>query len=129
MTLPLDSEAPTALLARFDNDWTKTAVSDEMYGDIPDGIYDAVIEEARVTETMSTKRPVVIWKLRIQGSAVDNRLVTKNRVITENTLSYLREDLEKCQLSVPRLSDLAARLQELGGRPVSIEKEHEGRTI
>jgi len=48
--------------------------------------------------------------------------VTKNRVITENTLQYLREDLDKCRLAVSRLSELPARLGELVGRPIGIEK-------
>ena len=123
MALPIDSDAPVADLARFDDEWTKTAVSsDEMYSDIPDGSYDAVIEDARVTETTSTGRPIVIWKLRIQGSQAANRVVTKNRVITENTLGYLREDLEKCRLQVSRLSELPARLGELVDRPVGLEK-------
>jgi hypothetical protein len=93
-----------------------------MCGDIPDGTYDAVIEDARVTETTSTGRPIVIWKLRIQGPQAVNRVVTKNRVITENTLGYLREDLEKCRLQVSRLSELPARLGELVDRPVCVEK-------
>jgi hypothetical protein len=130
MPLPIDSEAPAADLARFDNEWAKTSVSsEEMYSDIPDGSYDAVIEDARVTETTSTGRPVVVWKLRIQGPQAVNRVVTKNRVITDNTLPYLREDLEKCRLQVSRLSELPARLGELVDRPVGLEKRtKDGRT-
>jgi hypothetical protein len=123
MSLPIDSDAPAADLTRFDDEWAKTSVSaDEMYSDIPDGSYDAVIEGARVTETTSTARPMVIWKLRIRGPQAVNRVVTKNRVITENTLGYLREDLEKCGLQVSRLSELPARLRELVDRPVGLDK-------
>jgi hypothetical protein len=58
-----------------------------------------------------------------------NRVVTKSRVITENTLGYLREDLEKCRLQVSRLSELPARLGELVDRPVGLEKRtKDGRT-
>ncbi|MGB7761182.1 MAG: hypothetical protein WBL61_15225 [Bryobacteraceae bacterium] len=110
-------------LARFDEEWTKTAVpADDFYQDIPDGTYDAVIEDAQLSETVSTGRPVVIWKLRIRGPQAINRVVTKNRVITENTLPYLREDLEKCGLAVSRLSELPARLRELVDRPIGIAK-------
>jgi hypothetical protein len=123
MSLPIDSDAPAADLTRFDDEWAKTSVSaDEMYSDIPDGSYDAVIEGARVTETTSTARPMVIWKLRIRGPQAVNRVVTKNRVITENTLGYLREDLEKCGLQVSRLSELPDRLGELSDRPVGLDK-------
>jgi hypothetical protein len=93
-----------------------------MYSDIPDGIYDAVIEDARVSETISTGRPMVVWKLRIKGPQAANKVVTKNHVITENTLSFLREDLEKCRIQVSRLSELPARLAGLVDHPITIAK-------
>jgi hypothetical protein len=123
MALPAQSDPTVGDLARFDEDWTKAAApSDGSHPDVPDGIYDAVIEDAQVTETVSTGRPIVIWKLRIRGPQAADRVVTKNRVITENTLQYLREDLDKCRLAVSRLSELPARLGELVGRPIGIEK-------
>jgi hypothetical protein len=123
MALTAQSDPPVGDLARLDEEWTKTTVpSDDLNPDIPDGTYDAVIEEAHLTETVSTGRPVVVWKLRIRGPQAANRVVTKNRVITENTLQYLREDLEKCRLAVSRLSELPARLSELVDRPIGIEK-------
>jgi len=130
MALPAQSDPPVSDLARFDEEWTKTtASSDDLYPDIPDGTYDAVIEEAHLTETVSTGRPMVIWKLRIRGPQAVDRVVTKNRVITENTLPYLREELEKCRLAVSRLSELPARLKELVDRPIGIEKRtKDGRT-
>jgi hypothetical protein len=123
VALQNENSAPVADLARFEDEWTKTSTSsDEMYSDIPDGTYDAVIEDARVSETTSTGRPVVIWKLRIKGPQAVNRVVTKNRVITENTLAYLKEDLEKCRIQVSRLSDLPARLAGLVDHPIGVEK-------
>ena len=123
MPTPIDSDPPAADLARFDDEWTKAPVpSAEMYSDIPDGTYDAVIEDARLTETLSTGRPMVTWTLRIQGPQAMNRVVTKNRVVTENTLGFLREDLEKCRLQVSRLSELPARLGELVDRPIGLDK-------
>ena len=123
MALPTQNDAPVADLAQFDEEWTKTThSSDDLYADIPDGVYDAVIEDAHLTETVSTGRPMVVWKLRIRGPQAANRAVTRTRVITENTLQYLREDLEKCGLSVARLSQLPARLGELVDRPVGIDK-------
>ena len=122
MALSTGSEAQAATLARFDDEWTKTSVSsNEMYSDIPDGPYDAVIEEASVSETASSGRQMVTWKLRIQGPA-GSRVVTQTRVITENTIAWLKEDLEKCRLKVSSASELPARLGELAGRPISVEK-------
>jgi hypothetical protein len=123
MSLPVDTDSAGADLSRFDDDWAKASVTpDEMYTDIPDGSYDAVIEEARLTETGSTGRPMVTWKLRIRGPQAVNRVLTKNRVVTENTLAYLREDLDKCGLHVSRLSELPARLGELVDRPIGLDK-------
>ena len=129
MAQPTGSEAQAAALARFDDEWTKTSVSsNDIYSDIPDGPYDAVIEEASLSETASTGRQMVTWKLRIQGPD-GSRLVTQTRVITENTIAWLKEDLEKCRLSVSSLSQLPARLGELAGRPISVEKRtKDGRT-
>ena len=110
-------------LARFDTQWSNTkAPAEEIYSDIPDGTYEAVIEDARVSATASTGRPIVLWTLRISGPEAVNRVVTKNRVITENTLTYLREDLEKCGLPLHRLSDLPERIHDLVGQPVGIDK-------
>lgn len=123
MDLEKENRAPIADLARFEDEWTRTlTTSDEVYSDIPDGTYDAFIEDARVSETISTGRPVVIWKLRIKGPQAVNRVVTKYRVITENTLTYLKEDLEKCQIQVSRLSDLPVRLAGLVDHPIGVEK-------
>lgn len=123
MALQNENSAPVADLARFDNEWTKTSTSlDELYSDIPDGTYDAVIEDARVSETTSTGRPVVIWKLRIKGPQAVNRVVTKSRVVTENTLAYLKEDLEKCRIQVSRLSELPDHLAGLVDHPIGIAK-------
>jgi hypothetical protein len=117
------TSAPVVDLTRFEDEWTKTsASSDDMYSDMPDGTYDAIIEDARISEAASTGRPMVIWKLRIKGPQAVNRVVTKNRVITENTLPYLKEELEKCRIQVSRLSELPARLAELVDRSVGVEK-------
>jgi hypothetical protein len=129
MAQPTGSEAQAAALARFDDEWTKTSVSsNDVYSDIPDGPYDAVIEEASLSETASTGRQMVTWKLRIQAPQ-GPRVVTQTRVITENTIAWLKEDLEKCRLSVSSPSQLPARLGELAGRPISVEKRtKDGRT-
>ena len=110
-------------LACYDRKWTDTLNRTvEDYNDLPDGSYDAVIEEARLVETASTGRPMVTWTLRITSPQEADRIIQKSRVITENTLPYLREDLEKCQLEVTKISDLPQRLPELAGRPVAIHK-------
>jgi hypothetical protein len=110
-------------LSRFDAEWIKTRGPAD---DIPDGVYDAVIEAVRLSETRSTGRPVVIWTIRIEGPRAVNRVVRKNKVISERTLPFLKDDLEKCGLRISRLSELGGRLDEMTGRPVQIERRTKG---
>ena len=111
-------------LRKFEEQWGKTParMPEDRYAGLPDGDYEATIEEARLSETASTQRPVVIWTLRIEGPHGAGRVIYKSRVITENTLTYLKEDLEKCGLSLDRLSELEASLPELAGRAVTMRK-------
>jgi hypothetical protein len=111
-------------LSRFDREYAKAgAAEDDYYDDIPDGTYEGVIEDAHLTETVSTGRPVVLWTLRITGPQALNRVVHRNRVITEKTLTWLKEDLSKCGLALEKISDLPHRIGELNGRPVSFDKK------
>ena len=73
-------EIAAADLHQFDEVWSKASVSiDDHYADIPDGNYEVLIEEARVTTTASTGRPMVVWTLRIQGPVAANRTLPKTR--------------------------------------------------
>jgi len=111
-------------LRKLEDQWGKTAARspEDRYAGLPDGDYEATIEEVRLSETASTQRPVVIWTLRIDGPQSAGQVVHKNRVITEKTLTYLKEDLEKCGLTLDRLSDLEGSLPELTGRSVAFRK-------
>jgi hypothetical protein len=116
-------ETESLNLAQFDEVWTKSGPgNDDYYADIPDGNYDAVIEEARVTTTASTGRPMVVWTLRIQGPTAANRTLPKTRVITDNTVGWLKEDLRKCGLNLERLSELPKRIHEIEGSVLPVEK-------
>lgn len=112
-------------LQKLDDQWGKTPAraQEDRYAGLPDGDYEANIEEVRLSETASTQRPVVIWTLRIfDGPNGAGRVVYKNRVITEKTLPYLKEDLEKCGLTLQRLSELEESLPQLTGRAVAFRK-------
>jgi hypothetical protein len=110
-------------LRQFDEAWPKPPVGgDDRYADIPDGKYDALIEEARLTTTASTGRLMVVWTLRIQGSAAANRTLPKTCVITENSVAWLKEDLGKCGLNLERLSELPQRIHEIEGQILPVEK-------
>jgi hypothetical protein len=123
--MPIHDTPDTAAadLHQFDEAWTKASVSiDDHYADIPDGNYEALIEEARVTTTASTGRPMVVWTLRIQGPVAANRTLPKTRVVTDSTVTWLKEDLQKCGLNLERLSELPQRIHEIEGQVMPIEK-------
>jgi hypothetical protein len=50
-------------------------------------------------------------------------VVQKNRVVTEKTIPWLKEDLEKCGLVLSKFSQLPARIGEMTGRAVLFEKK------
>jgi hypothetical protein len=115
--------AAAADLRQFDEVWPKSpAGRDDHYADIPDGQYEALIEEARLTTTASTGRLMVVWTLRIQGPAAANRTLPKTCVITENSVAWLKEDLGKCGLNLKLLSDLPRRIHEIEGQVLPVEK-------
>jgi hypothetical protein len=123
MPQPDTPDTPAADLHQFDEAWTKASVSiDAYYADIPDGNYEALIEEARLTTTPSTGRPMVVWTLRIQGPVAANRTLPRTLVVTDNTVGWLKEDLQKCGLSLERLSELPQRIHEIEGQVLPVEK-------
>jgi hypothetical protein len=94
--------------------------------EIPDGNYDTVIEEVRLTRTSRTNTPMVVFRLRILGPDCSGRRLTKTRVITEKTIPYLKQDLEQCGLQIHRLSELQAHLKELEEIPMPVYKRTRG---
>ena len=123
--MPLHDTPGTAAtdLRQFDEAWPKPPVGrDDRYTDIPDGKYEALIEEARLTTTASTGRPMVVWTLRIQGPVAANRTLPKTCVITEKSVAWLKEDLGKCGLNLERLSELPQRIHEIEGQVLPVEK-------
>jgi hypothetical protein len=123
--MPLHDTPGTAAtdLRQFDEAWPKPPVGrDDRYADIPDGKYEALIEEARLTTTASTGRPMVVWTLRIQGPVAANRTLPKTCVITENSVAWLKQDLSKCGLNLERLSDLPQHIHEIEGQVLPVEK-------
>lgn len=91
--------------------------------DIPDGAYDACIEDVHLSRTATTGNPMVLWKLRILGPQCQGRPLTKVRVITAKTLGLLKRDLERLDVHLERLSELPARAGEMLDRSVRIFKK------
>jgi len=114
-------------LSSYDEEYARAAVprpeTEAPRDDIPDGMYDACIEDVHLTRTATTGNPMILWKLRILGPQCTGRAVTKVRVITSRTLAYLKRDLERLELQLERLSDLPARADEMVDRNVRIYKK------
>lgn len=117
---------PEIDLSRFDEEYaraeTRRADAQPIYEDIPDGFYDACIEDVHLGQTASTGNPMIVWRLRIRGPECEGRAITKVRIITEKTLTFVKRDLETLHLHLDRLSDLPARTEEMIDREVRIFK-------
>ncbi|MBI3682799.1 MAG: DUF669 domain-containing protein [Acidobacteria bacterium] len=90
--------------------------------EIPDGAYSVIVEEVRLDRTRTTGNPRVNWVLRIQQPEPAGRVLFKHRVITENTLSFLKEDLLACGVKLQKLSELPSRLREMAGLTLDVVK-------
>lgn len=113
-------------LSRFDDGFAHAAPpraeAQNAYEDIPDGFYDASVEDVQIGQTASTGNPMIVWKLRIRGPECEGRAITKVRIITDKTLGFVKQDLERLELHLDRLSDLPARAEEMIDREVRICK-------
>lgn len=118
---------PEIDLARFDDEFASAtatgSTAQTTYEDIPDGFYDACVDSVDIGQTASTGNPMIVWRLRIRGPQCEGRTVTKVRVITRKTLSFVKRDLEQLGLALDRLSDLPARREEMIDREVRIYKK------
>jgi hypothetical protein len=112
-------------LSRLDDAFqrAKSKQGDNSREEIPDGYYDTLVEEVRLVKTPRTGNPMLSWKLRIVGEDFEGRTLNKNRVITEKTLLFLKDDLAKCGVRLTRLSDLSLHLDEMFGLKINVLKK------
>ncbi|MBI2688731.1 MAG: DUF669 domain-containing protein [Acidobacteria bacterium] len=93
---------------------------------IPDGRYEVVVAEASLTKSQRSGNPMIRWVFRITGSTFRDRILRKHSAITENTLRFVRKELEICGLRLDRFEDLKARVQELEGVELEVVKVTKG---
>lgn len=113
-------------LSVYDDDYARAGVPRAEAAppdEIPDGVYDAVIEDILLSRTATTGNPMVLWRLRIHGPQCEGKAVTKVRVITAKTLAFLKQDLERLDMHLDRLSDLPGRAPEMVDLKVRILKK------
>lgn len=108
-------------LSRFDALYNAASVSTgaaPRIDDIPNGEYEAEIDQVRITTA-----PALIWRFRITSGSFAGRLLIKCRPITEKTIPWIKEDLTKCGLRLSLFSELPMRVEDLARRKVSILKK------
>jgi hypothetical protein len=112
-------------LARFDEAFQRARLKEGENGQeiIPDGYYETIVEEVRLTRTARTGNPMVVWRLRIMSGEFHPRTLSKVRVITDKTLQFLKDDLERCGVHLERLSDLSLHLDEMFGLKINVMKK------
>jgi hypothetical protein len=112
-------------LSRFDDAFQRAKLKEGENGreEVPDGYYDTIVEEVRLSRTPRTGNAMVSWKLRIASEDFEGRTLNKNRVITEKTLAFLKDDLEKCGVHLVRLSELSSHLEEMFGLRINVLKK------
>lgn len=125
-------------LQRFDEDYRKASsgsaadapalVSFPRFT-LPDGQYQVMVETVELTTTKSTGRPMLKWRFRITSGQFENRWIFKNRVITENTLDWVKKELTVCGMELEPFSSLPFRLQDMVNVELAVAKvtrgEHE----
>lgn len=112
--MALDAKELVAALRRFDSEYSAEIVGPVMdWMAIPDGKYQVVVEDVALCRAEISGNLHLLWRLRVNGSAMINRIVWKSRPITTETLQRVKEDLFVCGLQLDRLSQLPDRLDKL----------------
>lgn len=104
-------------LRRFDAVYRESKSAIE----VPDGRYGVRVEDVGFSRS-SNGNPMIVWRLRITGPQHTDRLLWKRRAITENTMAFVKEELELCGLELRRFSDLPNETSRLVGVQVDVVK-------
>jgi hypothetical protein len=101
------------------------AAEDSDFTSVPDGKYTCSVERVELTRT-KTGLPMLRWSLRILGPSHQGRMLFKNSVIAEKSVGYLKRDLRRCGLELPKFSDLPDHLSELLDVVLEVNKVTKG---
>ena len=96
------------------------------YDDVPDGDYDVLVEEAEATESKSGK-PMLRFKMRIEGPKYINRVVFRNQVTEGNDGKPFWFVLKELGIfGIERWKDVPAMIGNAEGSRVAINISHKG---
>ena len=115
--------APAIDLSQFDSEYRRQSVRSESTPEsIPDGPYDVRVESVELTQSKTSRQPMLKWMLRIEGPAHTGRVLWKKRVINQNTLKWVNAELNICGLVAEPFSDLPKFLPALHGLELQVMK-------
>ena len=81
---------------------------------IPDGKYQVVVDKAEITKAKTSGNPLLKWTLKILGPTNINRLLWNYHILNNPTgQSWLKKDLNLCDVHLNKLSDLPKKLEQL----------------
>jgi len=81
---------------------------------IPDGKYQVVVDKAEITKAKTSGNPLLKWTLKILGPTNINRLLWNYHILNNPTgQSWLKKDLNLCEVHLNKLSDLPKKLEQL----------------
>lgn len=110
-------------LTGFDDDFSSAEAPS--FDEVPDGKYQARIDTVRLDRSQKGD-PMIKWDLIVIAGPHTGRHVFKNSVITPAALPFVKGDLTTLGLELPKLSDLAKRLNELLDVTLEITKRTRG---
>jgi hypothetical protein len=111
-------------LRQFDEAFAKAALpaADGPAVEIPDGFYETVVEDVVLTKTPRSGNPMISWRLLVQGPSHEGARLTKNRVITEKTLPFVKDDFHRFGIQLQRFSEMEQRFDEMRSREMRVMK-------
>lgn len=131
MALFDDPTAAPVDLSRFDDAYNRIcaappAPAPTPNDDLPDGLYETQIEEARLGKAQRSGNPMITFRLRITSGEHRGRLLVKNSFITDKSLHIVKDELSRLNLNLDRFSDLPEHLAQLSDRAISVYKKRDG---
>lgn len=80
---------------------------------LPDGLYQAIVEDAEMARGGRPGHYVVTYNLRVLGPSCAGQRIEKTSLIHEKSLGQARRELAACGLELEQLSDLQDQLLEV----------------
>ncbi len=116
-------------LKKLDDVWRDIEVDAEgnVFEDVPDGRYQARIDDVYVHRSKNSSRLQIAWNLVITSGQYANRhLYRYTGLETPDNLKFLKQDLFRCGLEVPKLSDLPRQLPKLRDYVIEVQVKTKG---